>query len=134
MAEVDLDIGGRVFRVACADGEERQLEAAASLVAKEAQSLTAAIGQVPESRMLLMSSLMLGDRYVALQGQLRAAEDRIRALETKMEQAPQPAPIEMPAPAQAALFDNDADEAVEALTRTAEGLEALADALEAQVA
>ena len=87
MAEIDLDIGGKTFRVACADGEERQLQSAAALVASEAQNLVAAIGQLPESRMLLMSSLMLGDRHIALQGQLRAAEDRIRALELRAERA-----------------------------------------------
>ena len=133
MAELDLEIGGKTFRVACADGEERQLEAAAALVRSEAQSLVAAIGQVPESRMLLMSSLMLGDRHLALKGQLRAAEDRIRALELRAERAesaaarPEPAPA---APAQSGLFEQDPAEAIAALTRTAETLEAMADSLE----
>jgi len=131
MAEIDLDIGGKSFRVACADGEERQLQSAAALVASEAQNLVAAIGQLPESRMLLMSSLMLGDRHIALQGQLRAAEDRIRALEMRAEraEAESAAPA---APAPGGLFQQDPAEALAALTRTAETLEAMADALEAK--
>lgn len=131
MAEIDLDIGGKSFRVACADGEERQLQSAAALVASEAQNLVAAIGQLPESRMLLMSSLMLGDRHIALQGQLRAAEDRIRALELRAEraEAESAAPA---APAPGGLFQQDPAEALAALTRTAESLEAMADALEAK--
>ena len=131
MAEIDLDIGGKSFRVACADGEERQLQSAAALVASEAQNLVAAIGQLPESRMLLMSSLMLGDRHIALQGQLRAAEDRIRALELRAEraEAESAAPA---APAPGGLFQQDPAEALAALTRTAETLEAMADALEAK--
>ncbi|WP_185803302.1 cell division protein ZapA [Pontivivens nitratireducens] len=131
MAEIDLDIGGKTFRVACADGEERQLQSAAALVASEAQNLVAAIGQLPESRMLLMSSLMLGDRHIALQGQLRAAEDRIRALELRAEraEAESAAPA---APAPGGLFQQDPAEALAALTRTAETLEAMADALEAK--
>ncbi|SOH94518.1 cell division protein ZapA [Monaibacterium marinum] len=130
MAEIDLNIGGKIFRIACADGEERQLEAAASLVANEATSLVSAIGQVPETRMLLMSSLMLGDRHIALQGQLRAAEDRIRALEQRSEQAEAAASASTPV-ASAATFGQDSAEAIAALTRTAETLEAMADALEA---
>ena len=131
MAEIDLDIGGKTFRVACADGEERQLQSAAALVASEAQNLVAAIGQLPESRMLLMSSLMLGDRRIALQGQLRAAEDRIRALELRAEraEAESAAPV---APAPGGLFQQDPAEALAALTRTAETLEAMANALEAK--
>ena len=131
MAEIDLDIGGKSFRVACADGEERQLQSASALVASEAQNLVAAIGQLPESRMLLMSSLMLGDRHIALQGQLRAAEDRIRALELRAEraEAESAAPA---APAPGGLFQQDPAEALAALTRTAESLEAMADALEAK--
>jgi len=128
MAEIDLDIGGKTFRVACADGEERQLQSAAALVASEAQNLVAAIGQLPESRMLLMSSLMLGDRHIALQGQIRAAEDRIRALELRAERAE----AESAAPAPGGLFQQDPAEALAALTRTAETLEAMADALEAK--
>lgn len=130
MAEIDLNIGGKIFRIACADGEERQLEAAASLVANEATNLVAAIGQLPETRMLLMSSLMLGDRHIALQGQLRAAEDRIRALEQRSEQAEAAASASAPVAA-AVTFGQDSAEAIAALTRTAETLEAMADALEA---
>jgi len=130
MAEIDLNIGGKLFRVACADGEERQLQSAAALVASEAQNLVAAIGQLPESRMLLMSSLMLGDRHIALQGQLRAAEDRIRALEQSAERTASASP----APAQPTVSPSNSAEAIAALTRTAETLEAMADALESQPA
>ena len=134
MAELDLQIGGKEFRVACADGEERQLEAAAALVASEAQNLIAAIGSVPESRMLLMSALMLGDRHVALQGQLRQAEDRMRALELRAERAEAAAMKPEPEPVQAAMFAEDPAEAIAALTRTAEVLEAMADTLEGDAA
>ncbi|QPH53792.1 cell division protein ZapA [Pontivivens ytuae] len=133
MAELDLNIGGRIFRVACADGEERQLEAAAALIGREANNLQAAIGQVPESRMLLMSSLMLGDRHIALEGELRAAQEKIRALEARAERAEAEAvrPAE-PTDPQPGLFAPDPAPAIEALARTADQLEALADVLEAQ--
>lgn len=69
MADLDIAIAGRNYRVACADGEEENLTEAARLVAAEAESLREQFGTrfaaLPETRMLLMASLMLGDRFRA---------------------------------------------------------------------
>ncbi|SFI40608.1 cell division protein ZapA [Albimonas pacifica] len=69
MADLDIAIAGRSYRVACADGEEENLTEAARLVAAEAESLREQFGTrfaaLPETRMLLMASLMLGDRFRA---------------------------------------------------------------------
>ncbi len=62
MSEVDLKIGGRTFKVVCADGEEDSLLSAAALMDKEAQFILDQVGQVSENRMLLMAGLILGDR------------------------------------------------------------------------
>jgi len=81
MPDVRITIGGRDFEVACQEGEEHFLRAAASMLDTEAQVLVAQIGRLPEARMLLMSALMLADKTAALEDQLRAAEERIKALE-----------------------------------------------------
>lgn len=81
MPDVRITIGGRDFDVACQDGEEHFLRAAAAMLDAEAQTLVAQIGRLPEARMLLMSALMLADKTAALEDQLRAAENRIAALE-----------------------------------------------------
>ena len=69
MADLDIAIAGRNYRVACADGEEDNLTRAAALLAEEAETLRAQFGgrfaALPESRVLLMASLMLGDRFRA---------------------------------------------------------------------
>ena len=62
MPDVDIVIGGRTFQVACQPGEEQFLRAAAKMLDAEAQPLVAQMGRRPESRMLLMASLMLADR------------------------------------------------------------------------
>ena len=134
MAELDIKIGGRVFRVACADGEEAALQQSADLLAGEAETLKSAIGQVPESRMLLMAGLMLGDRHLDLAGQLHSARERIRALEMRAERAEAQAVMQSAEPdpedaSQMALFSEEKAQAEALLLRMAEELEALADQL-----
>lgn len=76
MPEVLITIGGRQFEVACQDGEEHFLRAAARMLDAEAAVLVGQIGRMPEARMLLMAGLMLADKTAGLEDQLRAAEER----------------------------------------------------------
>lgn len=81
MPEIEIKIGGRSFEVACQAGEEHFLHSAAAALDAEAQPLMAAMGRLPESRMLLMAGLMLADRTAALEEetrQLRAELDALR--------------------------------------------------------
>ena len=82
MPELILEIGGRVFEVACEPGEEASLERAGRLLDAEAVRIGDA-GRQTEKRMLLLAGLMLADTMTALQEQLRAAEDRIRHAEER---------------------------------------------------
>lgn len=61
MAEVDLEIGGRSFRVGCEDGQEARLRAVAGLLDGYARQLGPAAGELSESRLMLMTALMCGD-------------------------------------------------------------------------
>ncbi len=90
MPEVDIHIGGRIFQVACQEGEEKFLLSAASLLDNEAQSLADALGRVPEVRMLLMAGLMLADKTAGLEEELRTAERKLA-----MSAAPVPTPVAM---------------------------------------
>jgi cell division protein ZapA len=82
MPELILEIGGRVFEVACQPGEEASLERAARLLDAEAIRLGDA-GRSTEKRMLLLAGLLLADSTTALQEQLRHAEERIRQAEER---------------------------------------------------
>ncbi|MEC3860621.1 cell division protein ZapA [Mesobacterium sp. TK19101] len=76
MPEIEIHIGGRTFEVACQEGEEHYLLAAAKMLDNEAQVLVNQIGRVPEARMLLMAGLMLADKTAGLEDRLRETEDR----------------------------------------------------------
>lgn len=64
MAEVELTIAGRNYRVACRAGEEENLRAAAALVDGKSKEALAGLGTLSESRQLLFASLLLADQIV----------------------------------------------------------------------
>ena len=83
MPELTLEIGGRVFEVACEPGQEPSLERAAAMLNAEADRVTDAMGRSTEKRMLLLAGLMLADSMTGVEGKLAAAEERLRAAEER---------------------------------------------------
>lgn len=101
MPDVQITIGGRAFEVACQEGEEEFLQAAAALLDNEASVLVSQIGRLPEGRMLLMAGLMLADKTAGLEEKLRNAEEILGQKEAELEElksrpAPKPERIEVP--------------------------------------
>jgi cell division protein ZapA len=76
---VDLNIAGRVYPVACREGEEESLRDAARLVDAKCREAVAGLGTLSEARQFLFASLLLADQLV---------ENRPEAA------APQPAPAD----------------------------------------
>jgi cell division protein ZapA len=64
VAEVELTIAGRPYRVACRSGEEDSLRAAAALVDAKSREALAGLGAMSEARQLLFASLMLADQLL----------------------------------------------------------------------
>jgi cell division protein ZapA len=83
MPEVRITIGGRQFEVACQDGEESYLHAAAKMLDDEAQVLSDQVGRMPEARMLLMAGLLLADKTASVED--RIAEVRAELAEREAE-------------------------------------------------
>ena len=61
MAQVSITINGRNYKVACDDGQEAHLKRLGDYVDKRLDELVAAVGQVGDSRLLVMVSLLLAD-------------------------------------------------------------------------
>jgi cell division protein ZapA len=131
MPEVRITIGGRDFDVACQEGEEHYLRAAARMLDTEATVLIGQIGRIPELRMLLMAGLMLADKTAGLEDQVRAAEERAVMAERALERARAAAPAAPRPPA----VDNGTMSAMvaHALSQIAERTEALAAEAEARL-
>ncbi len=103
MAEVDISITGRQYRVACRAGEEENLRRAADLIDSRSREALAGLGSMSESRQLLYAALLIADEILE-------------------KGAPQPQPTPLPAPVSDAVLAR-----AEVL---AARLESLADALE----
>ena len=102
MAEIDVIIAGRPYKVACRDGEEETLRAAARLVDSKSREALAGLGTLSESRQLLFAGLLLADQLIDQKPEAAAAAS-----------GPDP-------------------EIADRLERLAEGLESLAEALESE--
>jgi len=79
MPEVEIEIGGRRFEVACQQGEEDYLISAATALDKEASSIGDQLGRLSESRMLLMAGLMLADHAGNLKEKLAKSDADLTA-------------------------------------------------------
>jgi cell division protein ZapA len=64
MAEVELTIAGRPYRVACRNGEEDNLRKAALMVDAKSREALSGLGTLSESRQLLFAALLLADQLV----------------------------------------------------------------------
>lgn len=129
MPEVQIEIGGRVFDVACQEGEQHFLQAAARLLDEEAKVLVSQAGRIPEIRMLLMTGLMLADKTAGVEDRLRELEAKVaeqtKELETlRAAPAPEPQKVEVP---------TIPTEVTETLAELAAQAEALAEAVEEKV-
>lgn len=84
MPDLMLEIGGRVFEVACEPGQENSLHRAARLLDVEATRVAEAIGRSTEKRTLLLAGLMLADTTTALEDRLASTEERLRHAEERV--------------------------------------------------
>ena len=62
MAEVDITVNNRSYRISCKDGEEERIKSLANLINNQVQQLSDKIGQLGEARMILLASLVLLDK------------------------------------------------------------------------
>ena len=76
MAQVNVKIAGRVYRMACADGEEQHLAGLASRLDGKITELRGAFGEIGDTRITVMAALTIAD-------DLGEAERRIAALEAE---------------------------------------------------
>jgi cell division protein ZapA len=77
MAEIDVVINGRAYRIACKDGEEAHVMQLSEHLDRHARGLAEKLGQVGEARLMLMAGLLLGD-------ELSEALDRTEELEEEL--------------------------------------------------
>jgi cell division protein ZapA len=78
LAQVGVAINGRTYQIACDDGQEEHLKQLATYVDKRVAELIAAVGQVGDMRLLVMTALILADELSEMAddlAKLRAGQD-----------------------------------------------------------
>jgi cell division protein ZapA len=86
MSQVVVTVNGRNYQIACDDGQEAHLTRLAAYIDKRVGELVAAVGQVGDARLLVMSSLLIADELSdaysdrdALKGARGGAGERLEA-------------------------------------------------------
>lgn len=129
MPEVEIEVGGRRFEVACQPGEEDYLISAATALDKEASSIGDQLGRLSESRMLLMAGLMLADQAGNLKEKLAKSDADLTAAISEISRLnAELSSSSIPGNENAAL----SEEFEKTLTDIAEKAERLADKIDSQ--
>ena len=90
MAEVAVTIAGRIYRMACGDGEEAHLEELAIDLDERISVLRQSFGEIGDQRLTVMAAITLADERQEALGrieQLEAEIARLRALNAQAEQS-----------------------------------------------
>ncbi len=61
MAQIMVDVAGKQYPLACADGGEDHLRELVTYVDNKAKELTGKLGKISESRLLLMVAVVIAD-------------------------------------------------------------------------
>ena len=66
MAQVDITVNNQNFLIACEDGQEDRLMDLSKIVDDKVGELAAQVGQVGQTRLLVMAALVIADELVDL--------------------------------------------------------------------
>ncbi len=82
MSEVEINVGGRKYAIACNPGEETDVLAASEELNKEAKNMINAIGKVPDVKLLLLAGLMVSGRLKTIEKELLTKNKEILEINT----------------------------------------------------
>lgn len=86
MPLVNIMVNGRAYTVACDEGEEDHLRELASHVDSKVRELLGNVGQVGDSRLILMAALLITDDYFDATTRLEQLTRRVGDLSAAQDQ------------------------------------------------
>jgi cell division protein ZapA len=115
MAQVNVTINSRQYRMACEDGQEEHLMQLARDIDERIENLRGNFGEVGDSRLTVMAALTVADELVEAGKKIRRLEEELAAL-----QDARVASVERAQQTQAAIVAalNAASERLEGITKT----------------
>ena len=88
MAELAVMIAGRVYRVACDEGEEVRLGDLAQLVDAKISALRQRFGEIGNQRLIVMAAITLADEWAEANSRARELEAELARLKAPSTPAP----------------------------------------------
>ena len=74
MAQVNVKISGKTYRMACDDGEEQHLTDLAERLNRSIEQLRERFGEIGDQRLTVMAAITLADQHADAERRLQAAE------------------------------------------------------------
>ena len=71
MAQLTIEINGRPYVVGCEDGQEARLRQLAAVIDEQVKAVARDVGQLGETRLMLMGALVMADEVAELRGQVQ---------------------------------------------------------------
>ena len=80
MAQVNVKISGKTYRMACDDGEEERLADLAERLNNAIEQLRGRFGEIGDQRLTVMAAIMFADQYVETARRLHEIEAEVASL------------------------------------------------------
>ncbi len=81
MAQVNVTINGRQFRMACEDGQEAHLISLAHELDGRIEGLRTKFGEIGDTRLTVMAALTIADELFDMGARLKRLEEELAALQ-----------------------------------------------------
>jgi cell division protein ZapA len=100
MAQLTIEVNGRPYVVGCEDGQEAHLQRLAGLIDAQVRQVGQDVGQLGETRLMLMGALLLADDLTDVKGRLAEAQAQTARLTAALENADEAAAAALDAAAE----------------------------------
>jgi cell division protein ZapA len=87
MAQVSVSIDGKIYRMACDEGQEQHLTDLATRFDRYVTHLKSSFGEIGDQRLVVMASIMVMDELVEQQKKLKGLEIEVETLRKTRDEA-----------------------------------------------
>jgi cell division protein ZapA len=87
MAQVSVSIDGKIYRMACDEGQEQHLTDLATRFDRYVTHLKSSFGEIGDQRLVVMASIMVMDELVEQQKKFKGLESEIETLRKTRDEA-----------------------------------------------
>ncbi len=81
MPEVNVEINGRRFRMACEDGQQEHLLALAARFDKQVEQFKGSFGEIGDNRLTVMAGIAVLDELVEAERRIKELKEQMKEME-----------------------------------------------------